>query len=107
MTGETIIITGQAYRVEVNWNTIVAYLEQSGQNDVTALANFGNLKPSDIAGLLAAAINEGERLEGREVNFTAQEIGAQCGMQEIAEFIRIFSAQTAPQTKSTGSKKND
>lgn len=107
MTGEKIIIAGQAYRVEVNWNTIVSYLEQSGQNDVTALANFGSLKPSDIAGLLAAAINEGERLEGREVSFTAKEIGSRCGMKEIADFIRIFSAQTAPQVQSTGSKKND
>lgn len=106
MTKEKITIAGQDYRVEVNWNTIVSYLEASGQNNVTALVNFGQIKPTDLAGLLAAAVNEGERLEGRDCHFTAEEMGSKCGIAEMAQFITIFSRQTAVMT-GTKEKKKD
>ncbi len=87
---------GRTFRVEVNWNAIVAFLEASGRDDVRELANFASLKPSDIAGLLAAGINEGARLEGETVNFTASEIGALVDFKIIADFIGIFTRQTQP-----------
>jgi len=100
---DRIVISGVEYRVEVNWNAIVAYLEASGRDDVRSLIDLSSIKPSDFAGLLAAAINEGERLEGRESRFTAEEIGAEADFTVMSEFIQIFVRQTTP--KGDGGKK--
>lgn len=92
-----ISIDGRKCRVEVNWNAIAAFLRDSGQNDLAALASVHALKPSDIAGLMAAAVNEGERLDGRETHFTAEQIGSLPGsIAAISEFIGIFARQMSP-----------
>lgn len=93
---DRIELNGIAYRVEVNWNALVAFLEASGRDDVQSLIGLSSLKPSDLAGLLAAAINEGERLEGRECALTAEKVGAQAGFDTMAQFIQIFTRQTTP-----------
>ena len=87
---------GRAYRVEVNWNALVAFLEASNRDDVRELVDLASIKPSDLAGLLAASINEGERLDGNSVNFTAEEVGSMAGFGTMAEFITIFTKQTTP-----------
>ena len=102
---DQITLNGNAYRVEVNWNAIVAFLESSGRDDVRALMDLGSLKPSDLSGLLAASINEGERLEGHDVHLTAEEVGAAAGFSEMAEFIRIFTKQTSPKGGEEAGKK--
>lgn len=97
MRKDFIEIGGRERRVEMNWNAIVAYLETSGQNDLQALSSLSNLKPTDLAGLMAAAINEGESLEGRESNLTAQDIGRMEGaIGAISKFLEIFVRQMNP-----------
>lgn len=96
---------GRTYRVEVNWNALVAFLEASNRDDVRELVNLTTLKPSDLAGLLAASIHEGERLEGNEVNYTAEEIGALVDFGKMAEFIQIFTKQTQPKGAEEAAKK--
>lgn len=88
---------GRTFRVELNWNALVNFLESSGRDDVRELVNLSTLKPSDLAGLLAAGIHEGERLEGREVNLTAEEIGEAVGFGVMGTFIQIFTKQMNPQ----------
>lgn len=89
-------IAGRQYRVEVNWNAVVAFLSATGKDTWEGLSSFAAVKPSDLAPLLAAAINEGERLEGRESHFTAEEIGATCGFEIITAFLPIYQKQTMP-----------
>jgi len=101
---DRIEINGNAYRVEVNWNAITAFLEASGRDDVQSLIGLSSLKPSDLAGLLAAAINEGERLEGRECALKAEEVGAMAGLDTMAQFIQIFAKQTNPKGADDGKK---
>lgn len=102
---DRIEINGNAYRVEVNWNAITAFLEASGRDDVQSLIGLSSLKPSDLAGLLAAAINEGERLEGRECALKAEEVGAMAGFDTMAQFIQIFAKQTTPRGSTEDGKK--
>ncbi len=96
MKDQITLTDGRTFRVELNWNALVAFLESSGRDDVRELASLVSLKPSDLAGLLAAGINEGERMEGREANFTANEIGALADVGTITAFIGIFTRQTQP-----------
>ena len=101
---DRIEINGVAYRVEVNWNAITAFLEASGRDDVQSLIGLSSLRPSDLAGLLAAAINEGERLDGRESSLTAEEVGTVAGFDTMAQFIQIFAKQTNPKGAGDGKK---
>jgi hypothetical protein len=96
---------GRTFRVEVNWNALVHFLEASNRDDVRELSNLASLKPSDLAGLLAESINEGERLEGNDVKLTADEVGALVGFGTMAEFITIFTKQTSPKGPADEAKK--
>jgi len=89
-----IEIAGKRYRVECNWNAYAEFLRMSGRDSMSELvAVVGELRPSDTAGLMAASINEGERLDGRESHWTAESIGETANVLEIAQFIRIYSDQ--------------
>lgn len=92
-----INIGGNDLRVEVNWNTIASFLQMKGEDTFNDLAEITNLKPSDIAPMMAAAINEGERLEGRKANYTPEEIGALSSVATVAEFVKVFHGQLNPQ----------
>lgn len=97
MRKDYINIGGREYRVEANWNAIVAFLDASGQDNLQALQDLSNLKPTDIAGLMAASINEGEAIEGRESALTAKDIGRMEGaMNAVAQFLNIFIRQMSP-----------
>lgn len=101
-----IELNGTSYRVEVNWNAIVAFLEASGRDDVRALVDLTSLKPSDLAGLLAASVNEGERLDGHDVHLSGEDVGAMAGLDTMAKFIEIFGRQTTPKGQGDTEKKD-
>lgn len=101
-----IELNGTSYRVEVNWNAIVAFLGASGRDDVRALVDLTSLKPSDLAGLLAASVNEGERLDGHDVHLSGEDVGAMAGLDTMAKFIEIFGRQTTPKGQGDPEKKD-
>lgn len=102
-------IAGVRYRVELNWNAIVSFLAKSGKDDMSALADFRLLKPSDLAGLLLAGMEEGARLDGQSLSLTVEDVGASIGMTEMAAFLEIFNRQMQPQVsgEAEGAKKKD
>jgi hypothetical protein len=55
---------------------------------------------------MEACIAEGERLEGRESDLTAQRIGEVCGFDKLTEFLQIYARQTNPQKTPEESKKD-
>lgn len=96
MRKDYIIIDGKKVRVEANWNALTAFLDATGRNTMDGLSDLAVMKPTDIAPLMAACANEGERLDGREASYTGQQIGELCGMTEIAQFIAVYAGQTSP-----------
>lgn len=92
-------------RIEANWNALMSYMVATGQDNMAALMNVGALKPSDIAPLMAACINEGERLDGRKHDWTALDLGAQCGIEDITKFITTYIRQITPKTADDDKKK--
>lgn len=95
---DTLVLNGREVRVEANWNAVVAFLEATGKDNWEGLTGISKLKPSDVAPLMAACINEGERLEGRESKLTAQDIGATNDYSAITKFVEIYIRQSAPKT---------
>ena len=100
-------IGGKEYRVEVNWNAVTAFLEATNSDSMEALANIGQLKPSDVTALIAACINEGERLEGHDTHVSALDLGAQLQISDISLFFDIYRRQSSPVTAEDPSKKKE
>ena len=92
-----ITIGGNEYRVEVNWNALSNFLKATGRDTLDGLSDISLMRPSDIAPLMAAAINEGERLEGRESNLTGESIGELIRPFHVSRFMDIYIAQSRAQ----------
>lgn len=97
MLKDFITIAGKQYRVEANWNAQVAYLVATGRDTMGGLTQLGSIRPSDVAPLMVACIAEGERLEGRESDLTAERIGEVCSYDDFKAFLDIFGRQINPQ----------
>ena len=104
-----INIGGRDYRVEVNWNALSAFLKAVGRDTLEGLSDISSMKPSDIAPLMAAAINEGERLEGRESRFTGESIGEVIRPSHVGKFMAIYIDQSRAQLEADEepAKKNE
>jgi len=106
MKKDVIKIAGKEYRVEVNWNALTAFLQSVGRDSIEELASFKTIRPSEIPALMAASINEGERLEGRQCDFTPLELGAVISPADVAAFMDVYVRQSAPKMEVEESKKD-
>jgi hypothetical protein len=97
MTKDYIEIAGRRYRVEVNWNATTAYLQAVGRDTLDELAKIDTFRPSELTALMAACIAEGERLEGNQDVPSALDLGAVITPAHVAEFLKIYVRQSAPQ----------
>ncbi len=93
-----LTLNGKEYRVEVNWNAVSNFLVAVGRDTLEGLSDIANMRPSDITSLMAAAINEGERLEGRECNLTPLEVGSIIRPTDVRLFMDIYIEQNRTQT---------
>lgn len=100
-----IDIAGKKYRIEANWNAITAFLLAVNANDSQSLGSALNLKPSDYPQMMASCINEGERMDGRDCNFTGADIAAMCGIGDMMKFLTIFNKQAFPSSTPETEKK--
>jgi len=100
---DRLTIQGKEYRVECNFNAIIDYMEQKGEKDLAFLAS-GDMSMRDWLILMRCAINEGERLEGRPHDHTADEFG-QVSMIEMGpvlqRFIDIFGKQNRAESQAS------
>lgn len=95
-----ITIRGREYRVEANWRAITGYLRSIGKDSLEAVADVVSLSPSTIGGLMAACINEGERLEGRDSRVTEallDDLRPAEAVQVVNDFVHVYLLQAAPE----------
>jgi len=95
MVARYITISGTRYRVEFNWNAVMAFLVESGNDTMDGLLRLKELKPSELTALTAAAIVEGERIDGRECNLTKEDIGRVMNATTMREIVNIFVEQSS------------
>lgn len=97
---DTVTINGREWAVEANWRAITAYLKSSGQDSLGAVSDVIKLSPSVIGGLMAACINEGERIAGREERVTEDlldDLRPAEAIKAVEDFARIYLAQSTPE----------
>lgn len=105
---DRLVIKGTAYRVEANFNAIMSFAGSRGYKSLDFLA--GELSIQDWVALMAAAINEGERLEGRDHAYTVEDFGdlSFTAMAKLVQqFIVIFTAQNEAEEDGDEAKKKN
>ena len=94
MKKDYIVIGGQQYRVEVNWNALSNFLIYIDQDSIGGLAEIDKFRVSQIPALMAATIEEGERLEGREFKMDPKELGTMLNPFHLQKFMEIYTRQS-------------
>lgn len=89
-------VAGAQVRCEANWKAITDFLRTVGRDTLQGISDMAALPPSDMAPLMAACLNEGERLDGREAKYTGTWLEENCGLAEVSAFITEFLYQTTP-----------
>ena len=107
MKKDYIEIAGKTYRVESNWNALIAFLCAVGRDDITQLSKIKSIRPSEIMPLMAACIAEGERLDGKDGAPTALDLGAVVTPDDVHEFMDIYARQSEPKVKVEQPKKEE
>lgn len=88
-----ITIAGRELRIEFNWNAIISFLAETGNDTMEGLNALSKMKPSEIISLAHAAITEGERIEGRKFELSKEQLGEALNTAAVREIIEIFVAQ--------------
>lgn len=101
-----LTVAGTKVRCEANWKAITDFLKGVGRDTLQGITDLAALPPSDMAPLMAACLNEGERLDGREASFTATWLEENCGLAEVSDFIKEFLYQTTPKLPKSEEKKD-
>ena len=107
MKKDYIEIAGTRYRVESNWNALTAFLDAVGRDTLDELSRINTIRPSELTALMAACIEEGERLDGRDGAPSAKDLGAIITPDDVREFLTIYVRQSNPKTGAEESKKEE
>ncbi|HOI48335.1 MAG TPA: hypothetical protein PK167_03465 [Prolixibacteraceae bacterium] len=106
MKHDLIEISGTDFRIEFNWNAISNFIETEGLS-LSKIDQLDNLTPSQITRLIHAGICEGCRLDGVKFPYSANDLGAALGVEEVAAVLKIYQAHTTAKnsTVKPGKKK--
>lgn len=83
-------IGGRDLAVVVNWNVIRNYCRLNGISDISQLDKALSF---DVDGLLTMAhccVREGERLSGRTLELTEEDLGALVGPADMTRFLQLY-----------------
>lgn len=89
-----ITIGGTEYEMAVNWNAIRDYSKRRGISD---LSQLDRVLSFDVDGALTMAhccIKEGERLAGRTLTMSEEELGAAMTPGDVLRFMRLYAEET-------------
>jgi hypothetical protein len=107
MKKDYIEIAGKRYRVESNWNALTAFLDAVGRDTLDELSRINTIRPSELTALMAACIEEGERLDGRDGAPSAKDLGAIITPDDVREFLTIYVRQSNPKLNQDEPKKEE
>ena len=99
MNKKDMIIGGNVYHVAVNWNALSNFLQVTGSDSLSAMANIAEIKPSQLSALLTECVREGERLDGGKLELSQEELCADVDIATMAEFIAFFTKACDPGVK--------
>jgi len=96
-------IDGKNYRIEYNFNAIGDYLDRTGKS-LSDLMDFGSIKAKEMLMLIWCGVYEGERLEGRELELSVEDLGAILAPEDIHNAIDVMTKHMTPHTDGKAAK---
>lgn len=101
-------MNGQLYPAVANFNAVAAYLRYVGRDTMDGLMDIAKLSPSDCPALVAACVNEGLRIDGKDERFTPEQIGAAPNsLEEVPVAIAEIFKELTPGASGQDSKKKE
>lgn len=85
-----INIDGTQYRVAVNWNTFETFARLKGLK-LTVIDKLRLDEDDNLKVMLAAAIREGERLDGKKNEIDPMSLGEVLNVRIVEQFTSIFT----------------
>lgn len=107
MKKDYIEINGKRFRVESNWNALTSFLDAVGRDTLDELSKINTIRPSELTALMAACIEEGERLDGRGGAPSAKDLGAIITPDDVRNFLEIYVRQSTPKLDKEEQKKEE
>ena len=107
MKKDYIEINGKRFRVESNWNALTSFLDAVGRDTLDELSRINTIRPSELTALMAACIEEGERLDGRDGAPSAKDLGAIITPDDVREFLTIYVRPSNPKLNQDEPKKEE
>jgi hypothetical protein len=107
MKARYIEINGKQVRIEFNWNTTIEFLERCGidLDKFVELSTGNKITPRHIRQLAWSGAIEGERLDGRELEYDEIAFGSMLYPGQIKEVLAIFADQFSGMAGKTEEKK--
>ncbi len=101
-------LNGVDYPATANFNAVAAFLAFVGRNTMEGLMDISKLSPSDCPALVAACVNEGLRIDGKDERFTPEQIGAvPDSLTEVPIAIAEIFKELTPGASGQESKKKE
>ena len=101
-----ITIRGKMYSVACNWRAIEDFADMNGIKTIQELGKISDMEISALPSFIHACVREGEKLDGREIDITVEEVRDNINMSVVAHFMAIFKEQsTFGAPEKSGSKK--
>lgn len=85
---------GTQVRIEVNWNAIQQVAESEGIKNLAEFDQISNLPPKKFPKLIYESAKEGERMDGRELQMTENELKEKIRFVQIQRFNGIYYDQS-------------
>lgn len=92
------------YRIEFNWNTIAAWMDNTG-HAFEDLGDMKSVKGSDLTELFYQSVVEGSRMDGVEFPLSKLDFGAMLNPRKVADLLIIYARHMQSMTSVVGSKK--
>lgn len=83
-------VGGQEFGVVVNWNVIRNYCRLKGISDISQLDKALSFDVDGVLTMAHCCIREGERLSGRTLELTEEDLGAIVGPTDMTNFLRVY-----------------
>lgn len=89
-----LTINNKMYSVACNWRAIEEFAELNGIKTIQGLAKISDMDISALPAFIHACVREGEKMDGRELELTVDDVRDHINMSVVAHFMAIFREQS-------------
>lgn len=82
------------YSVACNWRAIEEFAEVNGIKTIQELGKISEMEVKALPAFIHSCVREGEKMDGRELVLTVEDVRDNITMSVVAHFMEIFKSQS-------------